>query len=100
MGLHRSNPQGKLCPPIWLQEGVPVKLAEDVIFARAKQYAPKGSNEQPRHLGYFKEAVKEAWSRDKHSETQVNIRSAASSPQLGSKLLRIRKANLSKGLQC
>lgn len=51
-------------PGLWQKAGIPIEVAESAIYQRAKEYRPKGSRIQPTTLGYFRNAVTEAWDRE------------------------------------
>ncbi len=47
----------------WLADRIPVELAAQAIYERAKAYTPSKSSRQPSGLRYFRELVREAWER-------------------------------------
>jgi hypothetical protein len=57
-------------PPTWLLQRVPIEVAEQAIYERAKQYVPRGNNRQPRNLNYFRDVVPEAWSQAQGRERE------------------------------
>jgi hypothetical protein len=45
----------------WEKDGIPIDIAEQVVFDVAARYRPAGHNKQPRSLNYFDAAVRERW---------------------------------------
>jgi hypothetical protein len=48
----------------WYEARIPVEVAEQAIYQRARAYPPAGRNRQPRSLNYFRDVVKEAAERE------------------------------------
>lgn len=51
----------QVAPGEWQDAGIPISLAERVVYERALAYKPAGSNRQPTNLKYFSKPVLEAW---------------------------------------
>jgi hypothetical protein len=68
-------------PEEWHTQGIPVAVAEQAIYHRAKTYRPRGSRRQPTTLGYFREAVGEAWAKTQGRQLEADLNTVPEKPE-------------------
>jgi hypothetical protein len=69
-------------PAEWLRDGVAIEVAEAAIYHRAKVFRPRGRNTQPTHLGYFRDAVKDAWEKVQGQQLEGGVNTAPPSEEV------------------